>query len=116
MSIWPAGLPQKPQVSGFVETPPETTIRTQMDAGVAKVRRRFTAGARNITAIYEMTTAQIATFETFYTTTIKGGSLAFDLPDPRTGSTVSARITNVPQYRSIGGEYWSVPLAIEVLP
>lgn len=116
MTTWPASLPQKPQSQGFRETVPEVIVRTDMDAGPAKVRRRFTAAVRNLQMTMEMSNAQIATFDTFFNDTIKGGALNFDFPDPRTGTTVDVRIVNTPQYRNIGGEYWGVELEIEVLP
>jgi len=48
MATWPASLPQTVKATSFQETAPKEVIRTQMDAGPAKVRRRFTAGVRLI--------------------------------------------------------------------
>jgi hypothetical protein len=48
--VWPAGLPQCPSVGGYQERFTETALRTPMEAGVAKLRRRFTR-SRTITAV-----------------------------------------------------------------
>ncbi len=45
MATWPATLPA-PALSSLRETPPDNLIRTQMDKGPAKVRRRTTANVR----------------------------------------------------------------------
>ena len=44
MTSWPATLPVSPLLDGFIETVPETIIRTDMDQGPAKTRQRTTAG------------------------------------------------------------------------
>ena len=48
--VWPAGLPQRPSVGGYQERFTETALRTPMEAGAAKLRRRFTR-SRTITAV-----------------------------------------------------------------
>jgi len=116
MPTWPSSLPQSPLVSGFAETPPMTSLRTEMDQGPAKVRQRTTAGIRKLQMSFNMTKAQIATLDTFYNTTISGGALKFDFTHPRTASTVSVRIVNPPSYAPINGEYYSVGLELEQLP
>ncbi|QLH37711.1 MAG: hypothetical protein HWD60_00095 [Defluviicoccus sp.] len=44
-AVWPSSLPQKPLVDGFSETAPNLVVRSPMDVGPAKVRRRATAGS-----------------------------------------------------------------------
>lgn len=116
MASWPATLPQLPMASGFSESPPDTTVRTKMDAGPAKVRRRFTANVRPIKASFLMTTAQIADLDTFYVTTTVGGSASFTWIDPRTSSSKSFRFMAPPEYNLTSGDYWSVSLQLEQLP
>lgn len=115
-TIWPVALPQAPLVSGFGEKPPETTIRTQMDTGAAKVRQRTTAGARPMDTVFLMTTAQVATFETFFNTTLSGGSLSFEWTHPRTGTTGTFRIKSTPDYKPVGATHWHVSMQMEQLP
>ena len=81
--VWPASLPQfvdRPHTEGM----PDALLRTPMDAGPAKTRRRFTAGIKPVKAQMDLTAAQAATFETFFDVTLKAGALAFDWVLPRT--------------------------------
>lgn len=117
MATWPAGLPQTPDTQGQVEKPADLLLRTQMDAGPAKVRRRYTAGVRPFNCTFFMTKAQVATLETFYVTTLTGGADAFDWAHPRTGVTESWRFVAPPEYRPRGaGLYYDVVCALEQLP
>lgn len=112
---WPSTLPL-PLQSGSSETPPKNAIRTEMDAGPAKVRRRYTAAARAFSLRYHMTAAQIGTFDTFYVTTSQGQSLAFTWNHPRTNDACEGRfIPGSAQYSSIDHE-GDVSVQIEILP
>lgn len=113
---WPASLPA-PIQDGYGESPPNTTIVTQMDAGPAKVRRRYTAAPRKLTLTYHLTAAQIADFDAFYVSTSKSGSLAFNWTHPRTGASVEARFApgTAPNYAAVDHE-GEVSCQIEVLP
>lgn len=117
MSIdWPSTLPQKPSTEGFIEQFPNSVIRTQMDAGPAKIRRRSTAAVRPFSLVYNLTLAQVAIFDTFFNDTLAGGSLAFNLPDPRTGTTLNVRITTIPKISALGGTEFTASFDIEKLP
>jgi len=116
MTSWPGSLPQKPLLDGNSEVPPKTTVRTQMDAGPAKVRRRFTAGTRDFNAEFIMSKSQVATFDDFYINTINGGANRFDFDNPRTGTTHEFRIVDQPQYQKIGPDAFRVSMKLEQLP
>jgi hypothetical protein len=106
-------------VDGYEEQLADTSLRTQMDAGPAKVRRRFTAGVTTFQVSLPMTTAQVATFETFFSTTIAGGALAFDWVHPRTRAAVSMRIVTPPPPKirpEAGAKTWTVGFSVEILP
>jgi len=116
MSSWPSTLPALPLRSGFSESPPDTTIRTSMDAGPAKIRRRFTANVRPISVSYLLSSAQIGYLDTFYVTTTVGGSASFTMTDPRTNSSKSFRFVAPPEYSLSSGNYWNVNLKLEQMP
>lgn len=116
MASWPSTLPQLPLAGGFSESPPDTTVRTKMDAGPAKVRRRFTANVRPFKVSFLMTSEQIGYLDTFYVTTTVGGSASFTWVSPRTGSTKSFRFISPPEYNLSSGDYWSVAMQLEQLP
>ena len=111
-------LPQVPQ-KGFTESIGLNVIRSPMDAGPAKMRRRSTA-VNTMDLSFIMTTAQTTTLENFIKNTLLG-TKRFSFPHPRTATTVEVRI--VPsgdseffklQYLAPG--YWNTSLKFEILP
>jgi hypothetical protein len=116
--IWPVTLPQKPNTN-YSETNGVLILRTTMDAGPAKMRRR---GSRPNTmqVTFEMSTAQVEILRAFTQDTLKG-TARFGFTHPRTNQIVEVRI--VPQQDgalfSVGyilPDYWTISLQLEVLP
>lgn len=114
MPTWPAGLPQTP-LQQYEEEPPKNLIRTEMDAGPAKVRKRFTAGVRVYRVTYLLDGADITTLDNFFITDTEFGALSFNFPHPRTGTTISVRFVRSPRY-SGSGALFGVSMEIEELP
>lgn len=116
--IWPPSLPQAPLISGYDETLPDTLLRTQMDAGAAKVRRRFTAAVSPMTCVFNMTEAQTEILDAFYNETIQGGALRFDMTHPRTATVREFRIVEPPKPKphQAGGDCWVVTIKMEAMP
>jgi hypothetical protein len=78
VATWPVTLPQTFAAGGdYQEIPGTTVLRTTMDAGVTKIRRRQTRSESRMQGSMLLTTAQAAQFMLFYETTLKGGSLSF---------------------------------------
>jgi hypothetical protein len=111
-------LPQVPQ-KGFSESIGLNVIRSPMDAGPSKMRRRA-AGVNTMDLSFIMTTAQCTTLENFIKNTLLGVK-RFTFPHPRTNTNVEVRI--VPsgdgeffklQYLAPG--YWNTSLKFEILP
>lgn len=118
MYVWPITLPQNVQ-KGFTETIGVLLLRTPMDSGPAKYRRR---GRRPSTmnVSFIMTESQIPILETFVLNTIKGTS-KFEFPHPRLHTPIDVRL--VPEgdgslytivYRAPG--YYDINLKLEILP
>ena len=114
--IWPATVPTDFLLGGFSESPADNLIRSGMGAGPDKVRRRSTAGVRPIVGDILMTVTQLATFDTFYVTTLASGALTFNLAHPRTSVSQEMRFTTPPTYKPNGGVYWRVSVSMEILP
>ena len=87
MATWPASLPSAPLVGGFSETLPDTLIRTSMDVGADKVRRRSTVQVIDMKMAFLLSKAQLATLTTFFITTTNGGADKFTFDHPITGVT-----------------------------
>ena len=112
---WP--LTVAPQQSGYNETPPNTTLATEMNAGPQKVRLRYTAAPRRFSLTYHLTKAEVATLDTFYNTTTLGGTLEFNWTNPRTAGSVEARFVpgKPPTYSAIEID-GDVSVQLEILP
>lgn len=116
MPTWPSTLPAFPLAESFRETVPDTTLRTSMDYGPAKTRRRTTAGAAGIFAAYILDRTQVEHLDEFYQAALSGGALSFIFAHPRTGTEESCRFKKPPEYISLNGDYFRVLVELEVLP
>jgi len=114
---WPTTLPQQLFVNGYSQSFAETTIKSDMDAGPAKVRRRFTAGVEPVSGTMVMTAAQLTMLETFYNTTLLGGSLRFSWTKPPAHTAAcEMRFTESPSWTAVEPEVYEVSLSLEILP
>jgi len=128
---WPSSLPQN-QFIGVADERQKGALRTAMDAGPAKQRRRFSAAVRTITCPVEMSSAQKAVFDTFFITTLAEGALPFTWTDPNTDATQNFRFIAPPKFTlDVGGapavvappgdpmaqrRLWKASLPLEILP
>lgn len=113
---WPVTLPQYVLEGGYQEQLQDQTIETQMEAGPAKIRRRFTKSLRRFQINLLMNSTQAAAFETFWQTTCRGGSIPFDWKNPRTQAAATMRFRNpAPQFSSVGGVNVMVQFNVEVI-
>lgn len=107
----------RPLVQGAGYTPGENTVRTSMDAGRAKMRRRFTAVCDSATYQIVVTEAQLQTLEDFVDITLQG-VLPFDWEDfrrPR-GTPATYRFVQRPAYAPHrSGIRWIATLKLDVL-
>ena len=116
-SVWPASLPQEPLAQGYNEQAPNTVVRSAMEAGPPKLRRRFTAGVRSIECQVRLTPVQVDTLDAFFGSTVAGGALSFDWKHPRNGTAVTFRFVEPPSYTSLArGTLWQATLRLEILP
>lgn len=115
MATWPATLPA-PALSSLQESPPDNLIRSAMDKGPAKLRRRTTANIRPISFTLMLTPAQVDVLDIFYDVTTFSGVDEFDYTHPRTGNPVTARFADRPQYQEREKVVYAVAVSLEILP
>lgn len=115
MPSWPNDLPALPLREGYSETFSNTTIRTNMDVGPAKIRRRISYGAAPLSVTLYLTDAEVASLESFYGATLLDGALSFTNVHPRKGTTVTIRFTSPPMIESMGTQ-WRASFGLEVIP
>jgi hypothetical protein len=117
---WPTAhnFPQSPQ-KGFTESVGMNVLRSPMDIGPAKMRRR---GARPsvLNVAFILTSQQAQDLQDFINNDLLG-TRRFNFKHPRTNSTVEVRI--IPQGDSefykltyLAPGYWQTDLVFEVLP
>lgn len=120
MATWPASLPQN-QFLNLTDQRQDARVRTKMDAGPAKMRRRFTAAVRTFVAPIEVNGTQRQAFDSFWINDTQEGSLSFSWSDPVTDETVNFRFVAPPTWTlEVGGttasRLWRAHLHLEVLP
>lgn len=113
-AIWPSSLPQYVLQEGYSEKLNNQTIESQVDSGPVKVRRRYTKQIRTFEVSILLTQSQFADFETFWQTTLAGGSLTFDWVHPLTRATLTFRFRNpAPSYVNVAGQYVRASFKLE---
>lgn len=115
MPTWPSTLPE-PLLEPYAITPNDNAIRTDFEQGNSRARRRATANRERIAVefLFE-TAAQMATFRTFWRTTLSDGVAWFDLPiDLGSGTvTLSVHFTQPYSAKPLGAGLWRVAAEIE---
>jgi len=113
---WPTTLPAAPLAEGFNEMMPDVVLRTDMDTGPAKLRRRTTAEVSALQVAYLLSATETALLDDFYMNTLGGGTLSFNYTHPRTAEAVTCRFARPPSYATENGEIFQAQLVLEVLP
>jgi len=117
---WPPGVPQIPQ-KGFTESGGALIIRSPMDAGPAKERRRGRS-PNTMQVSFIWTDAQTQTFENFVETTLRG-TKRFTFIHPRKPTEPAVEVRLVPSgsgtlyniaYLAPG--YTTTSFQLEILP
>lgn len=106
MATWPSSL-GNPQFSGYDLETTDPTIRTDMEGGSARVRRRYTAAPDTVSLKFLFDTAQMATFRAFWDYDMANGAAWVYMPI-KTGyvSGLESR-----ECRPINGRFKSVPVS-----
>lgn len=116
-SAWPSTLPQTPVMDGVTYTPWQNAVRTEMDAGVPKMRRRFTAVGDDCRLAVLVDRTQADTLQAFYDVTLKT-VLPFTWKHFRKAGFPACdyRFKSPPTYAPAGGNLWRAELDLERLP
>lgn len=117
---WPTALPN-PTVN-FSGSKTSNVIRTEMEGGLTRQRRRYTASVRAYPVTWEFTNRELWLFEGFVEHRLAGGSLAFLINLPVGGDTGDPALKQQ-SARILSGEYsvthdgfmhWVVSATLEV--
>jgi len=116
METWPSALQDKLNAAGFQHQLGNTTIRTDMDVGPAKVRSRFTDAVDRYTCSILLDMDEYDDFVTFYKTSINNGTDQFEFDDPFSGDPAAFRFAADPVIRALGGRTFELNMVWEKLP
>ena len=112
--FWPDVLPSDFLADGLSIKPQSNVIRTKMDAGPNKARRRYTARTVLFSGRQRFDDDEFAIFEQFYKTVLADGVLRFNYKDPINNELAEFRFSEDYSAVEIGG-LWEVTLSLERL-
>lgn len=115
VATWPADLPQTPLADGFTFEEATSVIRSEVDVGPAKVRRRSTATVGTFSMTLKLTAAQRGTLRDFFRHDLEEGARSFTWTHPLDAGECECRFTGPPSWTWASG-YWFAVCGIEVLP
>ncbi|GAB6051722.1 hypothetical protein JCM17960_05420 [Magnetospira thiophila] len=113
---WPTTLPL-PTVQGYGIRPGKAILRTEMEAGPARQRKRFTQVPSRISVRWLMSAKQFALFEAWYRWHAKEGGEWFEI-DLLGGiglTTHEARFPRQFEAKLVGGVLWEIASELEIL-
>lgn len=105
---FPLSLQDKFNEAGFNYEIGNTTVESEVTSGEPKKRQIYTKAIDRVSGTIELEIDEWTTLETFYKTTLAGGSLTFLFDHPLTGVETEYRFVNPPSLRPLGGRYFRV--------
>lgn len=114
---YPPLLPTLSVLRSFTATEADNVIRTQMDAGPAKVRRRSTAAPLQWSMGHPaFSKAQLRAFLQFFREDAAHGAMPFQMADPVMGGMMTCRFAGAPSWSPITTDEFTVSVSLEILP
>ena len=114
--IWPPQLQQFLQRGEFSQTQQDTNIRTNVETGPIKQRRRFTQPQTQMVCMIWVPHDLYQVFLDFYNVTLLNGTLDFDFADPITGAATVWRFSQPFGTTQVGGLTYKISMAWESMP
>jgi len=102
---WPDTLPLTLRMDGLSAKRNSNVIRTTMDAGPKKARRRYTASSKEFTGSMLLDASLFFELEQFYSVTLADGVLRFNFTDPQTLETAEFRFSDDYTVNSVDGKF-----------
>lgn len=115
--LFPATLPAA-SLGSYSYRPGENLIRTEMENGPAKVRRRFVSVPTDVNVSWKFSREELATFEGFFRNTIYDGAAWFQMKLVNgAGETLcTARFKEPYQAEALSRENaWRITATLEVM-
>ena len=113
---FPPSLQQLLNEQGFSQKLGNTTIRSNVDTGLQKVRQRYTKPIDTFSCTINLKKSDYNTLLTFFRTTLAGGSKTFNYDHPITGNPSEFRFLKPPSMAPLGGLWFRVQMEWEEIP
>ena len=110
---WPVSLPQVMRLDGLSGKKKSNVIRTTMDAGPAKARRRYSVTTKTFEGSVILNGTQRAILESWHDNTLGNGALRFTMKDPQTLKVCEFRFTDDYTEDQSGDGLWIINLPLE---
>lgn len=108
---YPSDLPLM-RLDGMQTERTSSLVRTEMDAGPAKVRRRYTVSSKYFSGTIILTSEQRNAFEYWYKNALGDGVLRFSMADPQTLQANDFRFAEDYTEESVEG-LWKITMKLE---
>ena len=109
---WPGDLPRVLRLDGLGAKKKSSVVRTEMDAGPANDRQRYTVTTKEFTGSIVVNSAQRQLLEDFYTNILGNGVLRFVMRDPQTLEQAEFRFLDDYDEKALGG-LWEITMKLE---
>lgn len=109
---YPSELPA-PLKNSYSETIPSGVIRSSMDMGQDKVRRKISRAVKYIDVSFRMTAEQKEIFEDFYNNTLQGGVRFFNWRNKVVRFVESDNQLSTWKMLDSKGKYWEISITME---
>lgn len=111
---WPDTLPKTLLMNGLSAKRNSNVIRTQMDTGVKKARRRYTATTKIFSGKMLLDENQRDELDRFYRVVLADGVFRFNFIDPQTLESAEFRFTEDYTENSVEGNF-EISMSLEKL-
>lgn len=115
--VFPVALP-KPSMRQYSLKPMNNVLRTEMESGPARTRRRYISVPTDVSVVWTLTLAELGTLQTFYREAIYDGAGWFQIPVVMGDGEVlrKARFKEPYQAATAANEHvWQVSATLEVM-
>ena len=115
-SAWPSTIQQAFNQGDFALTDEDNVIRSTVDIGKPKRRRRYTASRETFNGSFIVDATGYAVFKAFFDTTLAAGSLPFTHDHPITGTSADFEFLGPYSLSVKGGYYYQVTISFREVP
>ena len=115
MPAFPSALPL-PIADTYNEKLPDLVIRSTVDQGPGKVRKRLSAAIREVSFDLKLSLAELDDLIDFFLSDAAGGAISFTMTHPRTLNTETFRFTAPPEITYLSYDLYNVTVNLEMMP